>query len=690
VKPATADQPFVFQSVASAGGDGDARARRSGTPDLLVRQTEREIGEIVREVAGASRSGRTESQYWMFLTDRILRVMAAEGVVIWHQTSPHDFRVVARLGRCTDQTLPPNSINAHRRLLQEIADGAGPSVVPSTPGATDPDIPANPSEFPAALVGVVVVPTTGPEGEAEEDSADYLIEVFLEPGGGTTAQRGYLRFVAQMADLAGEFLRNRLMQTLRRDASLTSQIDRFAERIRPLTDPRSIAEAVTDFTAETFPFARVALVENGAPPRVVAVSHVEQIDHQSAGVKWLIRASEDGADATVSEQPVEDSDDDLRLEVLEPIDDAESYKLLGLVRQSDEAIDDGLRTQVTRVAKVAGQAMGVARWQAGPFGLGRLRVGSGASMSQTGRAKTRRRIAIIGTILLLIVAFLPVRMTVTSSAVLRPRDWQAVCAPRNAVVAAVHVAHQQFVRRGDPLITLEDSQLQHQITSLQGDQLRLQAELAAQTENLIRLDGRENQERSHTNSLRRVSELRLEGIAKQIEHLRLVQASLRITARHDGYVDSWELRDRLSERPVRFGEPLMKVIRKDSSWFVEAEVPQHRLAGIRRARAAQSLGVTVSPTAAREQRWEAAVERIGPTIVRDEATETTLVSLSIPSDVQRFSSESFHEGMPLRVLFRCDRAPLAYVLTQDAVNAVRDFVGLHLGNHQTLEQEMTP
>ncbi len=77
VSSATANQPFVFSPGATPVAATGA--------DPLVNETRREIAEIVREVAAAVRSDRTADEFLSLLVDRILRAMAAEGVMVWRR-----------------------------------------------------------------------------------------------------------------------------------------------------------------------------------------------------------------------------------------------------------------------------------------------------------------------------------------------------------------------------------------------------------------------------------------------------------------------------------------------------------------------------------------------------------------------------------------------------------------------------
>lgn len=48
-----------------------------------------------------------------------------------------------------------------------------------------------------------------------EGETQAIVEVFQRPGGGPTTQRGYLRFMVQMADLASDFLKTQNLKQLR-------------------------------------------------------------------------------------------------------------------------------------------------------------------------------------------------------------------------------------------------------------------------------------------------------------------------------------------------------------------------------------------------------------------------------------------------------------------------------------------
>ncbi|MCG8653231.1 MAG: phytochrome sensor protein, partial [Pirellulales bacterium] len=350
---AAVDQPFVFQPDTA----------RSADP--LVDQTRREISEIVREVAAAVRSDRSEQEFLTFLVDRMLRAMAAEGIVVWRraeltpaETSTASFEPVSRIGQLTDASIPKQSTATHQRLLAEVASTGQPVVVPATPKASQPDTPANPMHVPAALAVLESDPG---------QQADYLLEVFLDSSGAAATQRGYLRFVAQMADLAGEYLRLEKIRRLQRQERLARQVDQVIESFHGLTDRVQLEAAIVDLAAEVFQFDRVGLCYVN-PPRVklVAVSHVNTIAFQSAAADQIRRAAQQPLDRggcrwceppLTADGELEQADDALHEVAVVAAGSEPSIRLVALVRRRTGPFQAEQREQLTRLMRHAGLAL---------------------------------------------------------------------------------------------------------------------------------------------------------------------------------------------------------------------------------------------------------------------------------------------------------------------------------------------
>ena len=113
-------------------------------------------------------TGQNRGRVPCFLSDRVLRAMAAEGVTIWKRMdvsndrsdAKRSFVAATRLGRLTDHSAPTLDHPPHQRLLLDVTDHQQPVVVPATPGATDPDVAANPTDVPVAIVPIQNDPTS--------------------------------------------------------------------------------------------------------------------------------------------------------------------------------------------------------------------------------------------------------------------------------------------------------------------------------------------------------------------------------------------------------------------------------------------------------------------------------------------------------------------------------------------------
>ena len=676
--------------VSNPHGASNAPSGSAQAGESLVHEARREIAEIVREVAAAVRSDRSEDDFLGMLSDRILRAMAAEGVVIWRRLAGRqDFQCRRRLGRWTDQSIADESIGAHRRMLAEVAADGQPVVVPATPGATDPEVPANPSGFPVALAPM--------ECDRSPSGTIYLLEVYLEPGCGVATQRGYLRFVAQMADLAGEFLRADLIRRLQRKEQLALRVDAAITALHDIKDGSTLAAAIVDQAAELFGFDRTGLCRH--QPKVVleAVSHVSAVDRTSPAAEQLRQAAEmeveeDGcrwmdpqSDSSQQEQ------DALELRAVVR---AGEWTLIAMQRvdesrPSSEYPSSELRGELVRYLKHAG----IARTN-----LDRLHTIPGLRLlgsPRDGQSSPRRSLILTGCFLAIAVtlALIPVPLVVYAPGSIRPTSVQTLASPRDAVVDQVHVRHGQEVVEGQPLITLSDPALEAEITRLSG-QLSLAAERRAHwTATLVHTDAAEMERLEELQAKQRLASEEIRSIEQQLALLHQFKDALRICAQQDGIVDAWQIEHRLPSRPLRRGDHLMQVVSRDSSWTVDARVPQTRITHVQHAETDRRLTARVVLDAEPGRSFDAYLEQVGPVVpTEDGSGAATTVRLTLDDrDSSRLIAQRSHgdrSGAPgsrpvpvrqgtgrlpvvsgsdpvgawnLRALLRCGRTPAEFM-----------------------------
>ncbi|MGB7328330.1 MAG: HlyD family efflux transporter periplasmic adaptor subunit [Rubripirellula sp.] len=679
MSPATTNEPFVFRPTAD---------QPAGAADIVV-DTRREISEIVREVGAAVRSDRSRAEFLALLADRTLRAMAAEGVVIW-QLDPDAkrmaYRCVHRLGRVTDRTLPDQSAGAHQRLLVEIGHDGSPAVVPPTPGASDPDVPANPADVPVALAPI--------DCDSTAAGADSILEVFLESGGGVATQRGYLRFVAQMADLAGEFIRADQLRVLRRRQSMASTIDHLTTRIHEIADTSQLYELIVDTAADAFGFDRVGLVRmDGTLSRtkatLIAVSHVNTIDQKSPAAGQLRHAAEtklaadgcqwfDGpADADAESKPnslivraIASSRTDGNQEP--------SFRLIGLQTADAPAISPESRDQWIRLVVHSGLAIANLESASSSSRFSITGMMRGESSARSLR-KTLKFGAAVATVL--IAGIVPVPLTVDAPAIVRPAESQVVCAPRDAVVDSILVSHGDTVTAGQTLITMSDSALDEQVLSLRGSLAVLGQKRARLTDAMMDASSSQIDRAKQTQDERMLVTEEIQSVNDQLNVLLRMQQTLVIRADRDGIVDAWQVDSRLQSRPVHRGDGLMRVIASDSAWLVEAHVPQNRIAHL------QDPVANVSLDADPGRVFGAQLLQIGPAVISagNPAPATAALLKLEPKDwdgsigrgLQAGHQQSDPSGAPARVMFRCGNRPAAYVAFQDLIHWVRSTTSLY-------------
>jgi multidrug efflux pump subunit AcrA (membrane-fusion protein) len=686
VNQVPANQPFVFQPAAATAVAEEPMigAARGYSQDKLVHETRREITEIIREIASATRSDRTIGQFSSLLVDRMLNVMSAEGVVIWHRESEDiesAFVPFRRCGHITDQSIPNESLATHRFMLSEVAREGAPVVVPATPGASDTATPANPTDVPAAVVPIESDPST--------DRIDYLLEVFLEPEGGMTTQRGYLRFVVQMADLAGEFLRSAELRRLKRSTIVGQRVDLAISNLHRHQRPDQVQATIVDTAAEVFDLDRVALCILDAPhSKLTAVSHVNKIDHRSDGAKYLLSVAEtelaDGIGVIV-----EDADTSGTI-VVGPTDTDSPLRLVAIC-DADRTLEDKL--QLRRYVDHAAVSLRIAtQFDAIPGGRFLAAL---APALQTGQLKWWLRPIFTACVLtmLMIVAMIPVPLYVNTSATIRPADVQRLTAPRDAIVDQLHVTHGQAVFPGEPLATLRDPDLDKQITKLLGRRSVLIEKRSRGKKLMMGATAGDRDQAMQVHGEQSLTEEELSAVEQELAQLQRIQANLVIRADRSGSVDGWRMIERLEGRPLMRGDPLMKIVATDSPWVVDVVVPQNRIAHIRQAMTDNDLTVQVSLESKPHQRTNATLQAIGPaTVQHDTGMRASSVRLRIANQAmaslidvgpnQNRSEDSWVSDAPAKAVFHCGHQPAVFVLFQDVFAAIRSTSGLYLGSSE--------
>jgi hypothetical protein len=702
--------PGCGVDAARSGSLGDHAA------DDLLRQTRREISEIVREVAELARRPAGIHSFFSALLDRTTRALAAEGAVLWDMAAETP-KPILRTGRVTDQQIHSRGRAAHDALLAEVAASGSPVVVPPTPidstsGDWVSDQPANPTDRPAAVVPILD-PLAG-----ESKASRYLLEVFLEPDAGVATQRGYLRFTAQMADLAGDFLRLDELRRGRAQSAAQKRLSAVLPRVHRHDRLETCAAEIVDIASELLVAARVTLVQLrplAASPdsvdiakrlrrsRILAISHVESIDHRGAACRSLLEQivsltlvpgqtvvlSEplNGvADAAKAANP-----DDAPLVGLLAISlgPDDRYRLFVQIKQSKQLADHDLEMIQSFASHAAEALRSIERIAAVPMARIWLSMFGTTAATQTNHGSWMRRMIVAGAACgtILLAGMIPKTMTVSLSANLRPANVRTHYAPTDAVVQQVLVRHGGAVVEGQTMIVLQDLALDEQTTTLIGRRAVVSEKLARVVGSLVELPSSGirsgNRENAHTSDDALVQQQRLleeeqRGIDQQLELLEQARQRLVIRADRAGTVDAWQTELVALGRPVRTGETLVRVQPADARWAVDAKVPQNRRQLVMqrltsgedpvRLRIGDSEGEAATANFARQIGFETSPTGGPPATIVELAIDASADSADPSSTIP---TARWRNGMPVEVTVDCGEMPLAKVLFFDLIRSVR-------------------
>ncbi|WP_417738084.1 HlyD family efflux transporter periplasmic adaptor subunit [Rosistilla oblonga] len=654
------NEPFRFSAQAPSGS-----AAANASSEDLVHQTRREIQLLVREASDLVHSCRDAKAFWPAFLDRVQRATAANSVSLW-QLNDDLPTELQRVGRPAVPESDTFSVRCHAHLVGEVAFRAEPVLVPPTSEATEPDEAANTTDSLAVLVPILV------DGKSEA-----ILEVLMPTGGGLATQRGYLRFAAQMGDLAGEFLRTETLRQVRQDQQDWIRWGHNVAGLHRSLAFDDTAAAIVDVAAATFEIDRVSLLQrDGNHWNVVAISGVPDFDSHAPTVKALSgyvqhrRQIDEGAIWPV--ESIDEASDIIPVVGLLPLGPSSSL----LLQSTGGPLSPAERKRWLAFADHATSAWNnTDRFESIPYASLQSQL-----FTAGGRVEGSRRtliVAVLIAMLLSAVAMIPVPLIVSAEGKLEPVDKQIVYAPRDAMVSKVLVAHGDHVQRGDILAELIDPQLDQQIDDCLGQQNVLEQRDRELKALMISMAGKSSEERERIEGEFKVVQQKRDGIARQIRLLQTQRTGLTLRAAQAGQVIGWRIQQELADRPVRRSQQLLQVVDPDGRWVVRASVPQERIDHV-----LQAVDGSDKPVDAQ------VVFRSFPNQpINGNLQNVGLAALTAESEPATGMAEVAIEtaDLPIRqpgaiatVAIPCGQEALVYVAFQDLIRAVSEAIGVYL------------
>lgn len=586
--------------MSSAPSAGESQ----GPDDEAIRRAKLEIQSLVQEVVDLSKSQIDPAEFYAALLDKSISALAAIGGVVWtiEEGSPLKLEYQVNIQQ-TGLIESPEAQARHGRMLSQIAKRGEAALVPPHSGAApgDDESAANPTEF--LLVVAPIVTDRGVDG---------LVEIFQRTGARLNTQRGYLRFLMQICELAGEYLKSRRLRDFTAKQTLWEQLEGFTSLVHERLDSRTTAFTIANEGRRLIGCDRVTVVLKHGPKYVVeAISGQDTFDKRSNVVRMLrdlsavvVKSGEDlwyAGDTTNLSPQVEkavnayvDESHTKQIAVLplreaDPLSDDPNRpkrreNMLGAIvieQLVDSRPPDGLMQRVDVVRRHSSTALTNAQSHEHLFLLPLWRT-IGKSRFLVAARNLPKTILASMAILAAILAMWLVRwdFTVVSDGRLLPEVRQYVFAAQDGIVYDVPVDDGDAVAAGQVVARQRNRVLEGQITELEGQINTNDGQQRLLDVQYRQAKGRPDSRDADLISLgSEISKLRGEGesLKSQLAILKEEEANLTITSPIDGKVVTWKVRDLIQNRPVRTGARLMEIANPNKEWELEIDVPEAKM-----------------------------------------------------------------------------------------------------------------
>ena len=250
----------------------------------LVEQTKQQIRSLVAEIAQLSKTDVTPEEFYGQFLPRVISALAAVGGAVW-TVNPEGRLALQYQVNIQETKLRDNEeqLAQHSRLLYKVLSDGTETLVPphSGPGDATPAQGETPAANPTDFLLVFGVLKTDLETVG-------LIEVFQRSDVGVSTQKGYLRFLGQMCELAGNFLKSHQLRHFSDRQVLWSQLEDFTRTAHASLDPRETAYTIANEGRRLIECDRVSVaIRKGSKCRIEAVSGQDLFDKRSNTVHLL-------------------------------------------------------------------------------------------------------------------------------------------------------------------------------------------------------------------------------------------------------------------------------------------------------------------------------------------------------------------------------------------------------------------
>lgn len=692
---ATGDSPLPRRFTARPAAD-------AAVDQELVEQTRSQIRSLVQEIADLAKADVGAEAFYEGFLVRTTSALASVGGALWLRAAPdRPFELKYQINLAqTSLAQDESARRQHAQLLQRIAERNEATIVPPHSGPGEESDAVNPTDL-LLLFGPLMV----------DGRLTGLVEIFQRPGGGPATQRGYLRFLTQMSELASDFIRNEALRGFTREQQAWVDLEQFARRIHQGLDPVRTAFTVANEGRRLLGCDRVSVaLRHGGNVEIRAVSGLDSLERRSDQVKRLgslasavIRAGQPvwyEGDATGLPPQIEerlqqyiDRSQSRMVAVLPlcqtPIDKTAGPESVATGRKGAESrppligaiilespgnsrVTPALRERADVVCQHAGVALGNALEHHGIFlmPLWKALGWMARPFSSSRWPKTVAALACLAAAIALLWIF-PWRFTLGAEGQLIAENQREIYARLAGTLVEVSAPAdpQTIVPAGTVLATLVNNELLQEIETAEG-------RLAVSREQFQKLNRAYGNEADPKNKIQLAGDLAAEqqnqfSLEQELKLLQARAADLKVTAPIDGRIANWQLRRHLLGRPVETGQNLMTIVDPDTRWQVELFLPEKRVGHLLERMETSAEPVPVSFTLASRPGLQlhgrlVSVDRVLD--VHDDQGNTARVLVEF--DNAGLDHDLRRSGTRVTGRLECGQRPLGYVLFRELIETV--------------------
>ncbi len=572
-----------------------------------VEETKQQIRGLVNEIAALSKSGATAEEFYPELLQRIVTALAAAGGAVWLLDEDRQLKLQYHIN-AEPTIIAPDGEDAerHRRLIRRVAMTGQSLLVPPYSGTTDGDAEGNPTRWLLVLSPL-----------KHDGNADGLIEVFQRPDTAPETQKGYIRFLQQMCELAAEWLRSQKLRLFSDRQVLWQQADSFARAAHESLDLKETAFIVANEGRRLVGCDRVSVaIKRGNQCRVQAISGQDTIESRSNIVAALNRLAtrvvaageplwHDGSTEDLPPQIEEALEEYVDLSYGRNIavlplrqpqragkqeqgaagevdrDNAHRGEVIGalIVEQIESDLPaDVFRARVDLLYEHGTRAIANSLSHSNLFMMPVWRTLGKTSSLFKGRLLPKTVAVLVGLAAVTIgLIFIPMELELEAEGKLEPDIRREVFAPIDGEVIEVLADHGSTVVAGQPLVKLRNRQVEMEITELLGEIQTTTAEFNRVRGILTVGKSLEPNERKQLQGEESEFKVRLEALREKLVLQQQRVEQLIIPAPIDGMVVSWDVEKTLRSRPVMTGQVLMEVADLKQPMHLEVQMPDKRM-----------------------------------------------------------------------------------------------------------------